>query len=252
MILSTVTHQKHPGWGSLASVCRDWQHVLENANFNQLTLGIACLEDFEHIASPEKRKMIHHICLNIELPRYTSTCCSKKRSPTARIGSVVSNAIWNLFSILGTWTSATNLALELNVYSPSDCEHWFKNLHLPSDDVGYGDATRDTHHDLRHGWSHGQQVKAPPAAAIQRLFRTVHLVLLPNLPRVKAVTSLVIRRQMRRCITPAGVRRLLDKLDGIEHILYEPWAPYDPRHREFHDRGTNTRYSRQKQSGDGS
>ena len=253
MILSIIAYQKYPGWASLASVCREWQCVLEKANFYKMKLGVPCLDDFESMASPQKRGMIHHICLNVELPRYTSTCCSKRRSPSVQISSIVSSGIWKLFAILSTWRPATHLALEINVYSPSDCEHWFKNLYLSSDDLEHdGDATtadaaRATiprtipHHDLVHGWENGHQVKGPPRSAVLRLYRRIRLLFDETLPRVEAVTCLIIRRQFRRCISPLGMSQLLGSLGSLEHISYEPWAPYDPANREFHDRGAPQR-----------
>ena len=135
MILLTIANQKYPGWASHASVCKEWQYVLEKANFYRMKLSVPCLDEFESMVPLRKRELIHHIYLNVELPRYTSTCCSKQRSPSTKISSIVSNGIWKLFSILSTWRPATHLALEINVYSPSDCEHWFLNLCLSTDDV---------------------------------------------------------------------------------------------------------------------
>lgn len=40
-----------------------------------------------------------------------------------------------LFSVLGAWQSTGRLTLELNAYSPSDLEHWFKNYHFGLDIV---------------------------------------------------------------------------------------------------------------------
>jgi hypothetical protein len=251
IILATVAYQKYPGWASLASVCREWQHVLEKVNFHTIKLRVPCLDDFEHIARPQKRGLIRHICLNVELPPYTSTCCSKRRSPSIKISSIVSDGIWKLFSILSTWGPANDLALEINVYSLSDCEHWFKNIYLSSDDVEHHeDAMSDAwragsrYHDLQHGWMHGQQVKGPPKTAILRLFRPIRLVFQGTLPRVKAVTCLIMRRQLRRCISPSGLGLLLSSFDRLEHISYEPWAPYEVANRESHERGKNHAYSR--------
>ncbi|KAL0935146.1 uncharacterized protein CTRU02_209737 [Colletotrichum truncatum] len=225
MILSAIAYQKYPGWASLASVCREWQYVLEKANFYKVKLRVSCLNDFEYFVPPRKRELIHHICLNVELPRYTPRCCSKRRSPPAKIRSVVSDGIWKLFSILSTWKPAAHLALEINVYSPSDRKHWFKNFYLSTDDVeDDGDPIPDAlravtpHHDLQHGWVHGRQVKAPPRSAAQRIFRPIDLVFREMLPRVEAVTCLIIRRQLRRCISPWGLSLLLRKLHGLEHI----------------------------------
>lgn len=244
MILSIIAHQKHPGWASLASVCREWQYVLKKVNFHKAKLRVSCLDDFECFISTRKREMIHHICFLVELPRYTSTCCSKRSSPSKRISSVVSNGIWRLLSILSHWEPAVHLALEINVYSPSDCEHWFKNFYLSTDDVEHdGDATPDAckamtpHHDLQHGWVHGQRVKGPPRSAVLRLFRPIYLVFHETLPRVEAVTCLIIRRQLRRCVSPWGLGRIIGALKGLESISYEPWAPYRAADKELEDLG---------------
>ncbi|KAI1122752.1 hypothetical protein F5Y10DRAFT_286855 [Nemania abortiva] len=242
MILKIVSSQRFPGWGSLASVCKEWQGALEKDNFRKMNLGVSCLDDFERFATPQKRELIRHIYLNVELPRYTPTCCPKrglpletKRTPSLRDGRIVSGGIKKLFSILSTWRPANHLALEINVYSPSDCEHWFKNIYLSSDNVEYdGDDTMpdvwragSRYHDLEHGWWHGQQVRRPPKADLLRLFRPMRSAALGNLPRVKAVTCLIIRRQLRRCIPPQGLGQLLSSFDRLQHIVYEPWDEID-------------------------
>lgn len=65
MILAIITHQKYPGWASLASVCKEWQQVSEKANFYKIKLGVACLHVFQYFIPLRKREMIHHICLNV-------------------------------------------------------------------------------------------------------------------------------------------------------------------------------------------
>ncbi|KAK5998763.1 hypothetical protein PT974_01145 [Cladobotryum mycophilum] len=244
MILEAIAYQKNPGWASLASVCREWQAVLEKANFHKLKLRVPCLDDFESMVPPHKRGLVSHLWLDIELPRYTSACCSKKVSPPVKNSSFVSDAIWELFSILSTWKPANNLTLELNVLSPSDSEHWFKNSYFSSDHVEDDEDTinsaRETGiplHDPQHGWVHGQQVTAPPRSAMQRLSRPIHLTFREMLPQVDAVTCLLIRRQLRRCISPFGFGLLLSKFDRLEHISYEPWAPYEKIDTEFHQGG---------------
>ncbi|KAI1744267.1 hypothetical protein F4680DRAFT_469600 [Xylaria scruposa] len=242
MILEIVACQNYPGWASLASVCKEWQHVLEKVNFYKIKLRVPCLDKFKRYATPQRRELIRHICLDIVLPQYNSVCCSRLRSPPARIGSIVGDGIWKLFSILRTWGPAKDLALEINVYSPSDCEHCFKNIYLSSDYVNDEDAMTDAwrtgsrYHDPQHGWMHGRQVEAPPRTAILKLFQPIDLVFHRKLPQVKAVTCLIIRRQFRRCISPSGLGLLLSSFDRLEHISYEPWLPYEAVHREFYEK----------------
>lgn len=69
MILEIFVNQKQPEWASLASVCREWQHVLEKANFRKVKLGVYCLDDFGRITTPQTKEIIQHICFDTELPR---------------------------------------------------------------------------------------------------------------------------------------------------------------------------------------
>ncbi|KAL5093032.1 hypothetical protein Trisim1_011828 [Trichoderma cf. simile WF8] len=232
IILEKLAKQKHPGWASLASVCREWQCVLEKFNFHKISLQVSCLDDFA-LLSPQTRKLVHHIYFRVELPRYSYRCCCHHRSRLTDVSPIVTDAISKLFSILSSWEPAGNLALELNVYSPSDCEHWFKNIHLSSDNVDHeGDVTPTAgtgtlRIDRKHGWFDGQPYLRPQRHAIQRLFKPINLKLQVSSPKVEAVTRLIIRRQLRRCIDVKSFACLFRKLNHLEQISYEPWKPWD-------------------------
>lgn len=45
MVLEAITQQKHPGWASVASVCKEWQLSIEKQNFRRLKLQASCLDD---------------------------------------------------------------------------------------------------------------------------------------------------------------------------------------------------------------
>lgn len=239
MILSIVAARKSPGWAALASVCKEWQQVLEKANFDKIKLGIHDLRCFESIAILGRREMIHHILLEIQLPTYTSPCCDKDQVPD-NFGILVWHGISTLFSVLSSWDAAGSLALELNIYSPSDSMHWFKNIILSSDDVDHHKLkprTEARYNDPRHGWLKGIQIGAPPRPAVTKLFESIHFHLSP-LPRIKAVTSFILRRQLRRCLAPRCITAILMSLTRLEHMTYEPWAMSAAR-KELHSRGTH-------------
>lgn len=237
IILEKLANQKHHGWASLASVCKEWQDVLEKINFHKISLQVSCLDDFA-LLSPQKRKLVHHIYFRVELPRYTYKCCSKHRSRLIDINPIVTDAISKLFSILSSWEPAGNLALELNVYSPSDCEHYFKNIHLSSDNVDHeDDATPIACTYPQHGCGNGHRLQPTRRHAIQRLFKPIRLNLRESLPQVKAVTRLIIRRQLRRCISVGSFPRMFRKLNHLDEISYEPWAPYDDDQRDWGNQG---------------
>ncbi|KAI0448065.1 hypothetical protein F4803DRAFT_496338 [Xylaria telfairii] len=65
MILEAIADRKYLGWASLASMCREWQHVSE-VNFHKIKLRVSCLDGFRHIAIPPKRGVIRHICLVVQ------------------------------------------------------------------------------------------------------------------------------------------------------------------------------------------
>lgn len=226
MILEEISRQKHRGWTSCAAVCKEWQIFVERKNFHRLTLQASCLEDLEYMVI-RQRDLVQYIYLNIELPRYTCRSC-QQGSWTSRHSSMIRATVLKLFSVLSTWQPAGSLILELNAYSPSDKEHWFKNYQfgLKHEDIGDLDQEREDTarwHDPYHGWVDGQQVEAPRAPAILRLFSPLCLGLPKNLPEVQAVTGLVIRRQLRRQIFPAVLRLLWERLPRLESIVYEPW-----------------------------
>ena len=54
--------------------------------------------------------------------------------------------------------------LELNAFSPSDSEHWFKALDAQIDEESEQQQQQETPtrwHDPKHGWIDGRQVEAP-------------------------------------------------------------------------------------------
>ena len=247
MILEEVAQQKHAGWASLASVCKEWQFVIGTENFRQLKLRPSCLEDFERLIV-QQRHLLRHIQLEIELPRYSCQHCQRDASNRTieQENLFISRGIWKLFRILGTWESArqrhtannglTNgLTLELNAYSPSDTEHWFKNYHFTS----HADGNNDDNckwDDPVHGWINCQQVVPPPATAIPRLFSMIHLAFQGEVPQVGSITRLIIRRYLRRSFYHGCLLYVLKKLKALEHLVYEPWRQWENGARKRQDR----------------
>ncbi|KAK3291645.1 uncharacterized protein B0H64DRAFT_478377 [Chaetomium fimeti] len=238
LILEAITQKRHTGWASSAAVCKEWQFVIEKENFCQLNLDIPCLDDFERIGG-RRQHLVYNISLDIELPCYTCRCCYTTESETwgRRNSSIVSKGIWKLFSILSDWKSARQkgLALELSAHSPSDSDHWFKHyrfdLSLVGDDdddlVSGQDMGSTPLDDPKHGWKNSQQETPPPKLAVMRLFSAINLRFPAELPRVDAVTRFTIRRQLRRRIQPVALQLVLDKLIGLEHMVYEPWRVWN-------------------------
>ncbi|KAI9163206.1 hypothetical protein HJFPF1_04805 [Paramyrothecium foliicola] len=107
-----------------------------------------------------------------------------------------------LFTVLSAWKPTNRLMLELNTFSPSDSEHWFKNYCIGLDaQNNRGSEHQEAParwHDPKHGWVDGRQVESPPADAISRLFAPIYLRLSDSIPEVYAVTHLGAAAKLSR------------------------------------------------------
>jgi hypothetical protein len=226
LILEEISRQKLRGWALCAAVCKEWQAIIESKNFYQLALQTSCLDELESLVI-RQRPFVQYICLNIELPRYACPTCQRNATLSSRGSTIFRKAIKRLFSILNTWKPTDRLILELSASSPSDSEHWFKNYCFGSgheDSGGWNQHEKAIRwHDPKHGWVDGQQVKAPDAPSILRLFSPLCLNVPQNLPEVHAVTGFLIRRQLRHELFPKVLEALLEKLPRLESIVYELW-----------------------------
>lgn len=228
-ILEVVSRQG--SCGSCAAVCSEWKAFLEPRNLYRLELQVPQLEKLGHMTT-RTAGFVRQIRLNIELPRYTCRSCQwpESWSRQSQHSSIFRAAIQKLFTVLSTWKPTDSLVLELNTFSPSDSEHWFKNYCFGSDahtDEEYEQQQQQEApsrwHDPKHGWIDGRQVESPSAIAMSRLFAPICLRSLESIPEVHAVTRLVIRRECRRQIIPPVLRLLLQKLPRLQNMVYEPW-----------------------------
>ncbi|KAK3373636.1 hypothetical protein B0T24DRAFT_657456 [Lasiosphaeria ovina] len=216
MILEAVIQQKHPGWASFASVCKEWQFFIEKQNFCRLKLQLPYLDEFESVfrRSTGRRELIQHIWLDVELPEYSCHLCKRIESISwsYRNSSIISNGIWKLFRILSTWESGPelergDLTLELNAHSPSDSKHWFKN----------------NWHDTQHDWVNGQQIANPPCSAVLRLFGSINLRFKEDLPHFFQLVQNHLPQSLKR------VSVFEDFSEWLAGILqtgqFVPWQP---------------------------
>ncbi|KAM0811525.1 putative F-box domain-containing protein [Seiridium cardinale] len=177
----------------------------------------------------EARRCIEYICLRIELSRYECRACEKeeKEAWCYTNTTTINSAVWQLFSILGTWraedTTPKGVVVEIDAFSPSDAKHSFKNLIFGDDEHDLGLTTTSQ----CPGWTNGRQTSAPGFGSINRLFKSFRPdgqidALMPN----QVVTQFVIRRQTRRRLTPTFLAKLVGKCERLEHIRYENWRQW--------------------------
>ncbi|KAF3358823.1 hypothetical protein VdG1_02735 [Verticillium dahliae VDG1] len=189
IILETCARDKHPGWSTLASVCREWQHIIATENLRKLELRSSCLESFGRLMTMQ-RDFVRHIWLNIEVQQYKCP-----HFPFSRLnGPLIVAAIRKIFSILSKWKPGQELTLELHAYRPSDLGYYFKGFYFATDaegDVSSG-APHPRWHHPRPRWFDRFNFGTPSRKAISGLFDQITLDFgQQKLPRVKVVTRLV-------------------------------------------------------------
>ncbi|KAK9419885.1 hypothetical protein SUNI508_06891 [Seiridium unicorne] len=131
--------------------------------------------------------------------------------------------ITNSFSTCGY--SPIAVIIKLSVQARSNPEHWFTN-YLFGANHGAGNQLREADcmcHDPRRQSVDGQQVQSPGVLALQRIFEDVDLDLRKTVPEVRAVTSFVLRRQVRVRFTDRTLQGLFEKLPRLNHLVWEPW-----------------------------
>ncbi|WKT44909.1 hypothetical protein QSH57_009762 [Fusarium oxysporum f. sp. vasinfectum] len=222
MILEEISRQRR--WGCASAVCKEWHALIAPKNLNRLELNRASAEALKTIIL--QRHLIRRIHLNIELPSYACRRCQRV-SGLWEPAKLIKKALRKLSGALETWEPTDRITLELNVYSPSDPDHWFK-IHLYGfnhEDDGNLLEKQKTWDDPKIGWVKGKQVTLPNAASILQLFKTISPEIAAGAKpaQVPAVKGIVIRRQMRRRINPSTLCILLERFPNVESIDYEPW-----------------------------
>lgn len=78
--LKTIYPQPEARIGHLASVCRDWQQVVEKNTFRRIVLGMPDLPQFAKAVRGKnvvRLNYIRHLWFRIRLPTYTCRSCMK-------------------------------------------------------------------------------------------------------------------------------------------------------------------------------
>ncbi|KAM0429231.1 hypothetical protein ACHAPT_006445 [Fusarium lateritium] len=137
----------------LATVSREWQLEVEKKTFESLFISRDRLSHLHGMVTRTRERHVKHICFSIDILRYTCRVCLFPNSAEdlSYNSSTVVTSLETLLFILGGWTEG-GLTLEINVYSPSDSQHFFKGYYvgIPVED----DASNRSYvsfSDPRHG-----------------------------------------------------------------------------------------------------
>ncbi|KJK74250.1 hypothetical protein H634G_10396 [Metarhizium anisopliae BRIP 53293] len=234
--------------GSLATVSREWQAIIEKHSFSRIKLTLARLAKFSSMMR-RNRALVRYIYFCVELQAYDCSKCSPGlRDDTDGLcmedNVRIVKGLEALFSTLSTWEPqrrGETLQLDISVYSPSDPEHWCKYLtfepDLPFEECTIPSLVRSEYDDDKHGWRAGRQVQPPVFLAIQKVFdeimeqgpfedTTQDKEWYAQLPLAPAVTSLLLRQQSRRQWHPQALAWLLPRFPNLREFHYEPWREW--------------------------
>lgn len=236
---------------ALATVSREWQAYMEPRNFRRLILDEYKVSSFDE-RTRNRKWMVKHIWLRIELPRYRCTTCSLPEMPTQKRtnNQIFTNALFKLLEALGSWgdrkqydpVDGTGPLLELSVHSPSDMKHRFDAFTHEKDVYPHTFDENCTHEEFHHYVERKEKKRGNvpyctsargqrAGLAHLRMFAEIELdfgaiehLLENRLPSVDAIKGLIIRRQHYRAFHPRTVAEISRAFQTIDNVTFEPIA----------------------------
>ena len=225
-----------------AAVAREWQLSFESATFKYLTIRQSDLPSLAKIVTEERRPLIHGLWMHVELPTYDCESCDMMESDEeAHDNNVIfTTAIWDLFNILSKWNSPADpkdrqaaFTLGLNVYSPSDREHHFRDHRFEDDGFFYYTGYRIISNGLFHDWYSDVRVN-PGLGPKLRLFGkplALDLRLIGEgsadpdrkLPTLDMICGLWVPRECYRAIPQLDL--IIGSLPKLQDLRVESWRP---------------------------
>lgn len=228
-----------------ASVCREWNSFVEEANFEKLILHQDDIPMLGRVV-PRCGTFIRWIWLRIELPSYDCSLCDDPESVEEdQVNKFIfTDAVWALFGILSQLNKSDHpgITLELSAHSTSIADHYAQELGCMINDTAWHTLgplqSPRALNDRYHRWWFGQRRRITDGAALRLVGHPKGLrfdmrapvarSMRKTLPKVKVVTALVIRGQ---CYRHFSVRKTLDpiirNLTRLRDISYECWKGDD-------------------------
>ena len=218
-----------------ASICRAWQTIIEQRIFAGLKVTRSRLAGFSDIGY-RHRHLVKYIWFSIEPFEHHCPLCGRvwvchwhQVSP-----KTFRKAIQDLVIQLSRWEPSGSLLLDISVKAPSALMH-------SSSIIQYGPPViSEQNKDKTIQCSHRLQNVA------EYLFHKTNNVSEPEpelcqeMPKARAVTSLLLRRQTRHPWKSEALEELLELLPEVHEIHYEPWRNW----RRMYERPTNTSKAR--------
>jgi hypothetical protein len=127
-----IKYKNLRGTAQYASVCKEWQELVERRTFCNLRLSRARLADVDRIVCRRRRTYVCTVDLNVELEPYGAEVYGdfETAEETARNSVIFSETVRLFFDIFSRWTPGSDLykerggiSLRITAFSPSDVGH---------------------------------------------------------------------------------------------------------------------------------
>ncbi|KAJ4327974.1 hypothetical protein N0V84_001504 [Fusarium piperis] len=204
-------------------VSKEWQEFFEKEIYRHITITRPYFRTF-HRYLRRQRHLVKHIWLRVELERYECDVCDHTILHRASINDNLElrRSMTGLFSILQSWDDASDIKLEISIWSLSDMDHTFReDVYIDSDFNLICELDRpEGPCDETFREMDGENMWRRPYGL------GLHPDFDGSLPRVRAVTGLLVRRHTRCVIGVPTIQQIIDKLPKLKEIWYEPRRKY--------------------------
>ncbi|KAI1733463.1 hypothetical protein F4680DRAFT_463806 [Xylaria scruposa] len=241
IIFEVLLHQPHKRHqlSAYATVSKQWQIFFEKHIFHRLILHQSKITEFGRLFQRQRRDLLRHLWLRIELPKYNRNTSVKfeTESEEDRNNQIVTEAVCQLLQILSSWGKQdTDLTLELSVHSPSDSKHHLPKYypsgdiypHLSKEDCTYQDfhAHMPRKKRRRRAQDNGRDGKERQRERIfyrslEIDFETTNIPEHSQLLSAQVVKKLLIRRQYAFTLDQDSLFGIIESLPGLESISLE-------------------------------
>ncbi len=225
----------HGDSAQYASTCRAWQTIIERKLFACLKVTRSRLAGFRDIGY-RHRHLVKCIWFSIEPSEYLCPDCGGVAfDQLHRVSSItIRKAIQDLVIRLSRWEPRGSLSLDISVKAPSAVMH-------SSTIIQYGPPviSEPKNKIVRCSyWLHDTKTSAPFAYLFNKRRKVREPKVKPSheMPKARAVTSLLLRRQTRYPWKLEVFEEILDLLPEVREIHYEPWRDW----RQMEKQPSNT------------
>ena len=230
----------HEDSARYASICRAWQTIIEQRVFARLKVTQSRLANFSDIGY-RYRHLVKYIWFSIEPSEDHCPHCGGVGIINWQHVSTktIRKAIQDLVIQLSTWEPSGSLLLDISVKAPSSLRH-------SSSTIQYGPGVISEPKKAKiiqcSHWLHDTSVQGQAAYYLNKMtdVSKPEPKLRKKMPKARAVTSLLLRRQTRRPWNSEVLEELLDLLPEVHEIHYEPWREW----RRMMERPANTSKAR--------